>query len=438
MCGLILAPSGFPIDRIEKAMDVMGYRGADGLKGISQGFGWTLGHVRLAIQDRTDEGNQPFCSGRSMTAFVGELFNHGGAGEKAYLSQLLATEDFHGVDGFWSIVHVMETGARVYTDFLGTKPLYWWPEQGIVCSELDPMFQLVNRPAFDEIYLANCIKFGYDYSGRTPYQGIRQLDPGSRLFLDRGGENVSMRAYWDWNKVSVDPALDLREVIDQAIRRRLLGDRPVAMLLSGGLDSSIIYYSLKKMGWEVKTFSVENGESEFLPEGTTPLSIVDTAFYDLDEAAEIMQAPLDLGSLIPQIQLAEAVAREGFHVVMTGDGADELFGGYRRATQYDSQQSDIFCELPFYHLPRLDRVMMRSTIELRTPFLAPSVISMALRTPRALRTSKQALKLAYSDIVPRPILERAKHPLKTQAVINGGETYRQQLVKEFRNVSAYI
>lgn len=247
-----------------------------------------------------------------------------------------------------------------------------------------------------------------------------------------------MRAYWDWNKVSVDPALDLREVIDQAIRRRLLGDRPVAMLLSGGLDSSIIYYSLKKMGWEVKTFSVENGESEFLPEGTTPLSIVDTAFYDLDEAAEIMQAPLDLGSLIPQIQLAEAVAREGFHVVMTGDGADELFGGYRRATQYDSQQSDIFCELPFYHLPRLDRVMMRSTIELRTPFLAPSVISMALRTPRALRTSKQALKLAYSDIVPRPILERAKHPLKTQAVINGGETYRQQLVKEFRNVSAYI
>jgi hypothetical protein len=116
---------------------------------------------------------------------------------------------------------------------------------------------------------------------------------------------------------------------------------------------------------------------------------------------------------------------------MTGDGADEVFGGYRRASEYDSQWSDVFCELPYYHLPRLDRVMMRETIELRSPFLAPAVVAHGLSLPRELRTQKQALKRAFKGLVPDRIINRPKHPLKTEAVKTGGIGYRQQLVEAF-------
>ncbi len=433
MCGLILAPASVSPALIEKAMGMMSYRGKDGHSGMTQGFGWTLGHVRLAIQDLSSEGRQPFIDGYTMTAFVGEFFNHGGWGEKEYLSQLLHREDFHGADGFWSVAQVTAAGARVYTDHLGIKPLYWWPQYNLICSELEPMFAIYPRPAFDETYLSNCVKFGYDYSGLTPYQGIRQLAPGSRLFLSPKDEEISVRQYWDWSKVP--PPQDFRAALDRAIENRLIGDRPVALLLSGGLDSSIIYYSLKEMGRQVEAFSIENGETEYLPDGVRFMKLED---FPIQEAVQIMQAPLDLGSLVPQIQLARAVQAKGYNVVMTGDGADELFGGYRRAAEYDSQASDVFCELPYYHLPRLDRVMMRSTIELRSPFLAPSVVSAALHTRWPDRTSKQVLKRSYLGTVPLPILERGKHPLKTPAVIEGGHTYRQRLVEEFRNVPAYL
>lgn len=433
MCGLILAPSYYSEKKLRVAMVKMGYRGADGLCGLAEGFGWKLGHVRLAIQDLSEEGHQPFFSRRSMTAFVGEFFTHEGRGEQHYLRLLLDSEDFHLADGFWSVVDVTEMGAKVYTDHLGIKPLYWWPEKNIVCSEIAPMFALENPPGLNELYLSNCIKFGYDYSSATAYKGIFQIQSGSKLFLPGSGL-PSCESYWDWSKVPGEPT-NLRALVDRAIDNRLIGDRPVALLLSGGLDSSIIYYSLAFKGRQVQTFSVENGETEYLPDGT---EVMDLDPMNLSHAVQIMQAPLDLGSLVPQIQLAQAVKTQGFNVVMTGDGADELFGGYRRAKVYDSQHSDVFCELPFYHLPRLDRVMMRATIELRTPFLAPSVVAAALRLPWSSRTEKQALKHAYEGVVPSRILDRVKHPLKTQAVISGGQSYRHQLVEEFRNVSSYL
>ena len=432
MCGLILAPDRYSESAVRAAMFRMDYRGKDGLSGLVSTGGWRLGHVRLAIQDLSDQAAQPFVDRGGYTAFVGEFFSSGGLSEQDYLSQLLTQEDFSKVDGFWALARIAGTEAFVCTDHLGIKPLYIWPKHQIVCSELAPMFALEPAPAFDKTYLSNCIKFGYDFSGRTPYQGIWQVAPGTKVGWTHGASGLSSYRYWDWDAVPGAPE-DLKALVDQSICNRLISDRPVALLLSGGLDSSIIYYSLLAAGKSIQAFSVENGESEFLPAGVTPLPL---AKIGSSEALFIMQAPLDLGSLVPQIQLARAVSQQGYNVVMTGDGADELFGGYRRAAEYDSQYSDTFCELPYYHLPRLDRVMMRSTIELRSPFLAPSVVAAALRTPRSERTAKQALKRAYQGVVPDRILAREKHPLKTPAVIQGGLSYRQQLVEEFCCVSS--
>jgi asparagine synthase (glutamine-hydrolysing) len=429
MCGLILAPARYPDWSLKNALARMAYRG-DGERGhceVDRQAGWKLGHTRLAIQDLSDSANQPFVTGRgNLVAFVGELFNSKDQSELVYLSWLL--EDpyrFHEVDGFWAVAEVTLDGtARVYTDHLGVKPVYYWPEYGIVCSEIEPMFALEPRPGFDRTYLSNCIKFGYDYSGRTPYEGIFQLAPGS--VLENTGLGPSIKPYWSWSHVPLP--YSLREAVDDAILNRLKGEREVAMLLSGGLDSSIIYYTLEKLGLPIKAFSVENGESEYLPEG---VKLLDLPPITPEEAVRVLKAPLDLGSMVPQVQLARAVAKEGFKVCLTGDGADEVFGGYSRAAVYDSQHSDVFCELPYYHLPRLDRVMMASTIELRSPYLSPQVVAFGLTLPRKLRTEKQALKLAYKSLLPKEIVERKKHPLKTEDVVTGGLEYRQRIVQAF-------
>ena len=430
MCGLLLAPSAYSYHRIEQALDRMAYRGdgEPGHKTIAHYGSWAIGHVRLAIQDRSERANQPRFDSKGMTAFVGEFFGCQIQGEMDYLRWLLCDEDrFHGADGFWAVAHVLGEQARVYTDHLGIKPLYYWARYNLVCSEIEPMFALEARPPLDRTYLSNCIKFGYDYSGRTPYEGIQQLHPGVCLHLD--GVLPQARTYWKWHLVP--QPIDLRGAILTAITNRLIGDRSVALLLSGGLDSSIIYYSLLAMGREVEAFSVENGESEYLPEGVHPLPL---ASVSVEEALKVMKAPLDLGSMVPQVQLAGAVAAEGYHICLTGDGADEVFGGYRRARDYDSQHSDVFCELPFYHLPRLDRVMMNSTIELRSPYLSPAVVAYGLRIPHYLRTEKQALKAAFHDLVPQKILNRPKHPLKTDAVKEGGLEYRRLLVDTFEDL----
>jgi asparagine synthase (glutamine-hydrolysing) len=431
MCGLILARSHCSDEAMSRALAKMSYRG-DGEPGhttIEAMGGWKIGHLRLAIQDRSAGGNQPFVYGNCLTAFVGEIFNHDEVSEQGFIGRAAkAPFLFHKADGFWAVVQTDGLTANAFTDHLGIKPLYYWPKQQIVCSEIEPMFELAPRPYLDETYLSNCIKFGYDYSGRTPYEGIVQLAPGRRLELGRTyvGE---IHPYWNWFRVPSD-GLSLRETIQKAIYNRLIGERPVALLLSGGLDSSIIYYTLKGFV-QVEAFSVENGESEFLPEDVTPLKVDPVTST---EALQVLKAPLDLGSMIPQVQLARAVASAGYNICLTGDGADEVFGGYRRALEYDSQASDVFCELPYYHLPRLDRAMMASTVELRSPYLAPEVIAYGLRLPYQYRTQKEALKHAFSGVVPDRIINRSKHPLKSTAVKEGGLPYRRELVEQFRKI----
>ena len=442
MCGLILA-RGDKRAAVGRALDRMAYRGLDGKRGVAVRSGWTLGHVRMAIQDLTDAGAQPttFGKGKGVFAFVGEIFGHDLPSDlplavAAYEGEGAA--GFHAFDGFWSCVAVHEDGyAEAFTDYLGQKPLYYWEEQGIVCSELDPMFELAPRPPLDQVYLSNCIKFGYDYSGRTPYVGITQLPAGKRLCFG-DGPRPEILQYWDWGRIYLSERAPtrtgLQEALIRSISNRMKSDRPVGLLLSGGLDSMAIYGIAKHLGLPLQGFSIENGESEFLPSGVTFLS--DQAqLWGRPMALQAMQAPLDLGSLVPQYQLAQALAEQGIHVCMTGDGADELFGGYSRAQAYDSQASDVWCELPYYHLPRLDRVMMRHTVEQRSPYLSPDVIKMALNVPRKDRTAKQFLKGAVGEFVPSAVLERPKHPLKSKEVREGGLEYRSALVAEF--ISGY-
>ena len=170
------------------------------------------------------------------------------------------------------------------------------------------------------------MKWGYDPMGGTPWNEIRQLKPGHFLYK---GQEV---CYWDWNKV---PLMNLRDDLSHAVNLRLGGFRDASILLSGGLDSSIIYGLIKQQGLNITPIHVNNHEYSYasLVAGDDKMVEVNLDNVGDYEAVEIHQSPVDLGSVKPQIAMARELDKLDFRNVLTGDGADELFGGYRRAKE---------------------------------------------------------------------------------------------------------
>ena len=266
--------------------------------------------------------------------------------------------------------------------------------------------------------------------GFTPWNEIYQVPPGHYYY-----SGVCHR-YWHWDKVE---KTNLYDDMKKAVKLRMGGQRSVAQLISGGLDSTIVYGLLKEEGVEIDTpLHVNNSEKDYAElvcgkDNLIHLNMEDE-ITDL-EALQIHQSPVDLGSVKPQIAMARKLKELDYNVVMTGDGADELFGGYRRAKEYDSQYSDVFCELPYYHLPKLDRTMMRSTVELRTPYLSSQVIAHALEIPYEKRNGeKKVLKETFGHLVPEPILKRYKMPLKSAEIHNDPITKRMENLKLWKSL----
>ena len=345
--------------------------------------------------------------------FVGEIFNYADFGYKSdvdLMNDVIYNQDLdaiHKFDGFWSYVTERNGSLFAMVDYLGQKPLYYRTDVKAVASEID-VLKNFGPVTPNELFLSNTIKWGYSPTPDTPWNEIRQIPPGHYLYDGR------LTQYWDWSKV---PEKSLGDGLKQAVKSRMGGQQKISTLLSGGLDSTIVYGLVKELGYDITAIHVDNGEESFAKLVCDDLVHVTLDDVSDEDAIRIHQSPVDLGSVKPQIAMARELKELGFHAVLTGDGADELFGGYGRAAQYDSQHSDTFCELPYYHNPKLDRTMMDSTIELRTPFLAPSVVKYALTLPYERRNGvKHELKEKFGYLCPQEILDRDKRPLKTEAI----------------------
>jgi len=431
MCGFIAGEVciGSLLDRIS-------YRGLREYKGYKEFGDLQMAHIALPFVNLDPKvATQPF----KGSMLVGEIFNYKDLGED-YINDTHCADDifkrdglegFHRFDGFWSFVTAIwdkeDLAYKVLaaTDYLSQKPIYYRTDMEVLASEIDVLkeFGPVTR---NDLFHSNVMKWGYDPSPRTPWMEIKQIPPGCYYY--KGG----IFPYWDWNKVKSNKCL--KEDLKKSVKARLGGQREVSLLLSGGLDSTIIFSIIKDLGYNVKVFHVDNQENEwanlafnsFSTDGDTFQSISLDEVSDM-EALIIHQTPVDLGSVKPQIAMAQAIRDKGSYCVMTGDGADELFGGYRRAAEYDSQFSDVFMELPYYHNPKLDRTMMRCTIELRSPFLSSAVVKYALQLPYSERNGeKKILKELFKDDVPKEILNRKKHALKTPEIRKDPMSKRNQ------------
>ena len=435
MCGINLVFS----DDTEAVMRMNAVSAHRGIRSrIVKRAGVTIGHVRLPIQDLSEESDQPMTLSGSTVAYVGETFNFRDFAPEArtdlpVLMDLLDWDRLGEVDGFYAIVWVNDRHVHALTDPLGKKQLYYRADDHkAISSEIEPLVSLGPVDP-DELYYSMVLKWGYCAYDRTPFVQIRKIPHGQHLVFSLTGEKKYKLSSPDFFEPK---RTNLLAAMRRAVRNRTVSDVPVSVLLSGGLDSTIVFELLKETGIPFTAYHVENEEAEFLKYLDFPdrveLRVLPEALVWTRELLRTNEGPVDLGSVEPQLRLAKAIRSDACHVVLSGDGADELFGGYRRAAEYDSQWSDVFCELPFYHLPRLDRIMMSQTIEMRCPFLSLPVVRHAMSLPWEQRRSKEHLKEVFQGIIPEQILHRRKKPLKSVIVRADSGARRRELVEQHR------
>jgi len=418
MCGIFLGPERSYKGQIK-------HRGILTRKKVIRGL--DVIHEHLPIQGSKLD-HSILSSPEVVMLFNGELFSD----EFDNDLDLLRAEikNWHGIDhfvnrikeidGFYSFIIMERQGDRIwaFTDPLGKKQLYFG---GRIASELRAFKRDLNEKALTDI-----IKFGYLTSDETVKKGVYRIKTNRvyefdyRFNLTHVGEE-----YYEFTR----PLGSLYQIIDKAVKNRLKGHESISLLLSGGLDSSIIYHHAKKYT-EIKTYCVDNENDLNMARLVDP-NVEAISVGRSEEALEAMEMPYDLGSMYPQFELMKAVPTT---VVLTGDGADEVFGGYKRQHEYDAQLSDVFTEIPFYHTIRLDRMSMWFTKELRSPFLALDVVGYGLSLPHSDRVDKAALRAEYQPHLPTEIVARPKEALKITEIRNGDQIqYRKGLVNEFRN-----
>ena len=466
MCGILLAKNPS-----EERIQSIAHRGTE--YSVVEDKDLFLVHHRLPIQTLDgDNWSQPISIGKNRwLLFNGEIFNYGDfESDTAYLQNLFSSFDFSNIgmlqaiyephivswDGFWSIVLVDTDSRDVYafTDPLGKKCLYR-NDNGEVCSEIKGLYEKEDKKLLDHSFFSGIIKFGYLPTNQTPFLNIKKLEPNKfhRWNMNYPAKMDISEQYYNFNYFDVglesyEERMDwLWERLERSVSNRLLSKNyPTSLLLSGGLDSAIIAGLLLKLGADVDFYSISNGEDEqYVKDCENYWEVSSTRLdYKVDleseeaknELLEIYsqwnESPVDLGSVVPQYHLFDAIKKGSkTRIVISGDGADELFGGYRRINEYDSQKSDVFHELTSYHLPRLDKLSMAHTLELRSPFLNHDIIRFALSLPFEERKNKKILKDTFKGLIPDSVIERKKLALKNNMIVEDQIAYRKKIVELF-------
>lgn len=414
-------------------------------------------HSRLPIQGLSRKFDHPYTKGNLSVAFVGEFLNY----KKFYSSAqsdcqtlLKLFEEkcyycYDEFDGFWSSI-VSDFNNKLFyvsLDPLGKKPLYIRQHGEMVAIASDILSLIDVGPVTDdELYYSAVGKWRYFIGDRTPWNEIKKLEPDRTYIFSSSGQLLNIHYHNSFSRKPSSNNFD--HLLDTAIKNRLVSDVPVSVLLSGGLDSTIIYYKLLEQNIPINCIHISNGEdSSYLEYLNFPQRVKLTTLEVTQEYIDYMikeylcrilftnQTPVDLGSVIPQFLMSEKLKEQGCHVAISGDGADEIFGGYKRSLIYDSQYSDIFQELVYYHLPRLDRLTAPFLIELRSPFLNTDIINYGLRLPYRYRQNKLFLKEMYRHTIPTEVLHRKKEPLKIEQVRNDKQSWTLKLIDLFRSIT---
>lgn len=370
---------------MHRMTDAIKHRGPDAAGFFHRGP-VSFGHRRLSIIDLSEKSNQPFheASGRYSIIFNGEIYNYqeikNQLADYAFQSSgdtevVLAAYIKWGKDCFkmlkgmfaFAIWDDLEHRLILVRDRLGVKPLYYFESGSLVlfASEIRSILasELVPRK-LDRKALWDYFAFQSFQRPTSIIEGINELPPGT--FMEYYENRVSIKPYWsltgnfqDSSRVSYeDTKAQLKQLLLQAVQRRMVSDVPVAAFLSGGIDSSAIVALMSQFSSAPETFNIAFEEKSF--DESYFASLISKKYNtkhhkllikpnqfldDLPEALNNMDTPS--GDGINTFVVSKAIRNNGIKVALSGVGGDELFAGYPIFKQWKLLNSyKVFWQLP--------------------------------------------------------------------------------------------
>lgn len=377
MCGLVglfdrTGLRAFDRDLVVRMNDRIAHRGPDGW-GVHLEPGVALGHRRLAILDLSEAGRQPMTNDSQdiYVVFNGEIFNFMEARDelealgyrfRSHCDTEVIVHGWHAwgpavVDRFRGMFAIAIYDKRseslfLCRDRLGIKPLYYAhlaDGRLAFASELKSLLLLPDLPReIDRQAVEDYFAYGYIPDPKTIFTSVRKLPPGYSLWQRRGEPAAAPVQYWDV-QFKTDPKLtpdavreELVPRLREAVKLRLISDVPLGAFLSGGVDSSAVVAMMAGLSTaSVNTYSIgfdhpDYDERDYAREvadryhtAHTTRTVDPNDFGLVSKLADLYDEPFADSSAIPTYRVCE-LAREHVTVALSGDGGDELFGGYRR------------------------------------------------------------------------------------------------------------
>lgn len=437
MCGI-----WFGSEKNLSASNQIKHRGPDNTIVKINENGTTFAFYRLSINDITVSGNQPITNGNTTLICNGEIYNHeylrtlfkgdykGGSDCEPIARMIEDGEsmDFicNSLDGDFAFVAMKGDEIYAARDAMGVRPLFYGVSDGLIhfCSEIKGLQDVcVEIKEFPKgCYYSSLYDEFYTYHDISKPNDIQ---------------------------LSYDPNT-LRAILEASIEKRLMSDRPIGFFLSGGLDSSIIAaVAAKKLG-KIKTFSIGIGDSPDLKAAKMVADYISSdhteikftfeegliAIKDVVWALESYDCTTIRAS-VPMFLLSKYVSEHtDIKVILSGEGADELFGGYlyfHNAPNPEEFQKETLRLLDNVHahdILRADRCTAHHGLELRVPFFDKTLINYVKSIDPKFKVSqgiieKKILRQAFTNELPKQIVWRQKNGMSDAVGYSWVDSIRQ-------------
>lgn len=391
-------------------IDAMKHRGPDGTKVVRMND-FVLAFARLSIIDLSENGMQPMFSrdGQVAIVFNGEIYGYKKLRKKLMERgfQFKSSSDTEVilnaylewgetfitlVDGMYGIaIYDKRDGKlRLFRDRMGIKPLYYYYDgtnfgfaselKGIIAMCSNVVFRIDNTAVYD--YL----NYLYIPEPKTYYKNVYKLCPGYRLVFDIEQKKIEKnKSYWklevntyQGSRKSIEDSIEeLKDIIEESVKEQMIADVPIGTFLSGGVDSSIITYECSRVNPQIQSYSIGFSDKRYDETGFAALlakryniSNIQKMFThndyngDYSKIQEWYDEPFADTSAFPTY-LVSKLARKDVTVVLSGDGADEIFGGYERYNLFSKNEKEMWkdriCSFVHFllkkHIPLDDKVL---------------------------------------------------------------------------------